>query len=92
MLWTSIATGKRPFKHGIHGFSEPEPDGSRVRPVTNRGIPDKTARGAEDIVGSSTECSRAIGGIHPVAMYHSLQLPKATPSFRHSPKTIVPSE
>ena len=20
MLWTSIATGKRPFKHGIHGF------------------------------------------------------------------------
>jgi predicted AlkP superfamily phosphohydrolase/phosphomutase len=22
MLWTSIATGKRPFKHGIHGFSE----------------------------------------------------------------------
>lgn len=35
MLWTSIATGKRPFQHGIHGFSEPEPDGSGVRPVTN---------------------------------------------------------
>jgi predicted AlkP superfamily phosphohydrolase/phosphomutase/tetratricopeptide (TPR) repeat protein len=32
MLWTSIATGKRPFKHGIHGFSEPLPDGSGVRP------------------------------------------------------------
>src|ERR1700721_1210922 len=27
MLWTSIATGKRPFKHGILGFSEPTPDG-----------------------------------------------------------------
>jgi len=26
MLWTSIATGKRPFKHGIHGFAEPTPD------------------------------------------------------------------
>ena len=26
MLWTSIATGKRPYKHGIHGFSEPDPD------------------------------------------------------------------
>ena len=25
MLWTSIATGKRPYKHGIHGFSEPDP-------------------------------------------------------------------
>ena len=35
MLWTSIATGKRPFQHGIHGFSEPTPDGSGVQPVTN---------------------------------------------------------
>ena len=35
MLWTSIATGKRPFKHGIHGFIEPTPDGRGVRPVTN---------------------------------------------------------
>ncbi len=34
MLWTSIATGKRPYKHGIHGFSEPLPDGSGVRPIT----------------------------------------------------------
>jgi predicted AlkP superfamily phosphohydrolase/phosphomutase/tetratricopeptide (TPR) repeat protein len=35
MLWTSIATGKRPFKHGIHGFSEPTSDGRGVQPVTN---------------------------------------------------------
>jgi predicted AlkP superfamily phosphohydrolase/phosphomutase/tetratricopeptide (TPR) repeat protein len=35
MLWTSIATGKRPFKHGIHGFSEPLPNGLGIRPVTN---------------------------------------------------------
>ena len=35
MLWTSIATGKRPFKHGILGFSEPTPDGRDVQPVTN---------------------------------------------------------
>jgi predicted AlkP superfamily phosphohydrolase/phosphomutase/tetratricopeptide (TPR) repeat protein len=35
MLWTSIATGKRPFKHGILGFSEPAPDGRGVQPVTN---------------------------------------------------------
>ncbi|HXP59267.1 MAG TPA: alkaline phosphatase family protein [Dongiaceae bacterium] len=34
MLWTSIATGKRADKHGIHGFSEPLPDGSGVRPIT----------------------------------------------------------
>jgi predicted AlkP superfamily phosphohydrolase/phosphomutase/tetratricopeptide (TPR) repeat protein len=37
MLWTSIATGKRPPKHGILGFTEPTPDGARVRAVTNLG-------------------------------------------------------
>lgn len=35
MLWTSIATGKRPFKHGVHGFSEPDPVSGGIRPVTN---------------------------------------------------------
>ena len=35
MLWTSIATGKRPFKHGILGFIEPDPHGKGVRPITN---------------------------------------------------------
>jgi hypothetical protein len=35
MLWTSIATGKRPYKHGIHGLSEPDPPSGGIRPVTN---------------------------------------------------------
>jgi predicted AlkP superfamily phosphohydrolase/phosphomutase/tetratricopeptide (TPR) repeat protein len=35
MLWTSIATGKRPFRHGIHGFTEPRPDGRGVHRITN---------------------------------------------------------
>ena len=35
MLWSSIGTGKRPYKHGIHGFTEPQPDGKGVRPVLN---------------------------------------------------------
>jgi predicted AlkP superfamily phosphohydrolase/phosphomutase/Flp pilus assembly protein TadD len=37
MLWTSIATGKRPHKHGILGFTEPTPDGLAVRPISNLG-------------------------------------------------------
>ena len=37
MLWTSIATGKRAHKHGIHGFSEPDPQSGCVRPITNLG-------------------------------------------------------
>jgi predicted AlkP superfamily phosphohydrolase/phosphomutase len=37
MVWTSIATGKRPYKHGIHGFTEPTEDGLGVRPISNLG-------------------------------------------------------
>ena len=34
MLWTSIATGKRPYKHGVHGFSEVDPASGDVRPIS----------------------------------------------------------
>lgn len=37
MLWTSIATGKRAWKHGIYGFSEPDPTTGGVRPISNLG-------------------------------------------------------
>jgi predicted AlkP superfamily phosphohydrolase/phosphomutase/predicted Zn-dependent protease len=42
MLWTSIATGKRPHKHGICGFTEPDPDLGGVRPITNLSRKTKT--------------------------------------------------
>lgn len=35
MLWTSIATGKRPYDHGILGFTEPDPGTGKVRPVSS---------------------------------------------------------
>jgi predicted AlkP superfamily phosphohydrolase/phosphomutase/tetratricopeptide (TPR) repeat protein len=35
MLWNSIASGKRPEKHGILGFMEPDPQTGGVRPVTS---------------------------------------------------------
>ena len=35
MLWNSISTGKRPEKHGILGFMEPDPHTGAVRPVTS---------------------------------------------------------
>jgi len=35
MLWNSIATGVRPDKHGILGFTEPDPQTGGVRPVTS---------------------------------------------------------
>lgn len=35
MLWNSIATGKRAYKHGIHGFTELDPQSGGVRPVAS---------------------------------------------------------
>src|SRR5690606_22821361 len=34
MLWSSIATGKLADKHGIHGFTEPDPNTGHIRPVS----------------------------------------------------------
>lgn len=36
MLWTSIGTGKRPSKHGVHGFAEITPGTGDVRPISSR--------------------------------------------------------
>ncbi|MBS0660274.1 MAG: alkaline phosphatase family protein [Verrucomicrobia bacterium] len=41
LIWTSIATGKRPPKHGVLGFVEPTEDQRALRPVqsTTRRVP-----------------------------------------------------
>ncbi|MEP6603512.1 MAG: alkaline phosphatase family protein [Spartobacteria bacterium] len=36
ILWTSIATGKRAYGHGVRGFAEALPDLSGIRPVGTR--------------------------------------------------------
>ena len=35
MLWNTIATGKMPDAHGIHGFMEPDNEHNGARPVTS---------------------------------------------------------
>nr|MBA3916645.1 alkaline phosphatase family protein [Terriglobales bacterium] len=35
MLWNSIASGKRAYKHGIHGFAEPDPQNGGIRPISS---------------------------------------------------------
>lgn len=35
MLWNTIATGKRPQQHGVHGFTEPNPEGTGIRPAAS---------------------------------------------------------
>jgi predicted AlkP superfamily phosphohydrolase/phosphomutase/tetratricopeptide (TPR) repeat protein len=35
VTWTSVATGKRPYTHGIHGLFEPDPTAGGVRPASS---------------------------------------------------------
>ena len=35
MLWNSVATGKYAYKHGVHGFIEPDPVNGGARPCTS---------------------------------------------------------
>lgn len=65
MLWTSIATGKRPFKHGILGFTEPDPHGGGVRPVSSLS---RKTKAIWNILGQNGFRSNVIGWwpSHPV--------------------------
>ena len=58
MLWTSIATGKRPYKHGIHGFSEPDPHSGTVRPITNLS---RTTKAVWNILNQTGHTSIVVG-------------------------------
>ncbi len=59
MLWTSIATGKRPYKHGVLGFTEPDPHrpGS-IRPVSSLS---RTTRALWNILNLNDRQSNVVG-------------------------------
>ncbi len=58
MLWTSIATGKRAYKHGILGYFEPDPASCGSRPITNRG---RKAKAVWNMLNRQGLCSNVIG-------------------------------
>ncbi|XAM01503.1 alkaline phosphatase family protein [Phycisphaeraceae bacterium D3-23] len=71
MLWTTIATGKRPHKHGIHGFIEPLPDRTGVRPVTSTS---RTTRAIWNILTHRGMHSNTVGWFasHPAEPIHGV--------------------
>ncbi len=58
ILWNSIATGKRPDKHGILGFIEPSPDGNGVRPVSSTS---RKTKALWNIVSQTGRKAHAVG-------------------------------
>ena len=65
MLWTSIASGKRPSKHGVHGFSEVDPDSGQVGPISARS---RTTKALWNILHQEGKTCHVVGWwpSHPV--------------------------
>jgi len=58
MLWTSIATGKRAYDHGIHGFTEVEENGKGVQPVMSTS---RKVKAIWDILGEQNKKCHVVG-------------------------------
>lgn len=58
MLWSSIATGKRADKHGVHGFTEPDYQNGGVRPV---GTYSRTTAAIWNILNQESLKSNVVG-------------------------------
>lgn len=58
ILWTSIATGKRAYQHGIHGFVEPTPDGTALRPSSSSS---RTAKALWNILSQAGKRCHVVG-------------------------------
>ena len=50
LVWTSIFTGKRPYKHGVLGRGEPRPDKLDIRPISSHA---RTAKALWNILSQS---------------------------------------
>jgi tetratricopeptide (TPR) repeat protein len=79
MLWTSIATGKRAYKHGVHGFTEPTADGANVQPITNLG---RTTKAIWNILSQSGLRCNVVGWwpSHPAEPINGVMVSN---SFQH---------
>ena len=58
MLWTSIGTGKRPSKHGVHGFAEITPGTGEVRPISSRS---RTTKAVWNILHQEGKACHVVG-------------------------------
>jgi predicted AlkP superfamily phosphohydrolase/phosphomutase len=98
MLWTSIATGKHPYKHGIHGFTEPRPDGRGIRAAASTS---RTTKAIWNILTQNKVRSSVVGwyASHPaepiqgvcILNYYSIA-PQPGAPWPVAPGTVLPLE
>lgn len=100
LLWTSIATGKRAYLHGVHGFVEPTPDGAGLRPTAST---TRTCKALWNILAQSGKRCQALGWFasHPaeningvcVSQLFHVAPPASTPDdWPPLPQAVFPPE
>ncbi|MEM9544906.1 MAG: alkaline phosphatase family protein [Bacteroidota bacterium] len=80
MLWTSIITGKRPYKHGIHGFTEPNSDQNGIRPILSTS---RTCKTLWNILTQNKKKTHAVGWwpSHPAEPINGIMVSNLYKSF-----------
>jgi tetratricopeptide (TPR) repeat protein/arylsulfatase A-like enzyme len=80
LLWNSIATGKRPYQHGICGFIEPRVDGAGVQPISSTS---RRVKALWNILSQNGLRSHVIGwyASHPAEPIHGVCV---TNQFQHA--------
>lgn len=100
ILWTSIATGKRAYQHGVHGFVEPTPDGTALRPTASS---TRQCKALWNILAQAGKRCQALGwyASHPaeningvcVSQLFHVAPPTATPeNWPPQPRAVFPPE
>lgn len=90
ILWTSIATGKRAYLHGVHGFVEPTPDGASLRAVSST---TRKCKALWNILSQSGKRCHAVGwyashpaeNINGVCVSHQFPVAPASATVAHWP-------
>jgi predicted AlkP superfamily phosphohydrolase/phosphomutase/tetratricopeptide (TPR) repeat protein len=71
ILWTSVATGKAPWRHGVRGFVEPSPDRSGLRPVGSASRRCKALWNIASQAGKRVHCAGWFAS-HPAECIHGV--------------------
>lgn len=86
-LWTSIATGKRPYKHGIHGFTEPDGNGG-IRPIYNTS---RTCKAIWNILTQEKKKTHVVGWwpSHPAEPINGTMISNL---YQRAPADVIPGQ
>ncbi len=98
MLWTSIATGKTADKHGILGFTQPDPEGKKLQPVLSTSRKVKAIWNILMQEGLKTNVigwwpshpAEPVNGVYVSNFYHKMNAPLHVPN-RLAPGSVHPT-